>query len=160
MCRTHKNMALFVIYVAVSLVGATIGLLHPKAILAATDTAIASLSILSGLSLAVSSLAGGVGRLGRNQPNDPVLEENLSAKVAQDNSNISLRQSYLIKTFLAAILLGLSFKVSYEMSSDSNTTIWLSALFSFCATFSLLAAFHLPRLLSALHHRNRHFDIS
>lgn len=135
----------------------------PRNIENASSSAIAALSIIFGLSTAVSSLLSSqLGLMGKFS-NDPHLAERQKEKLLKDDSRTLFRQKMLHILTLVSVISGILYLVAIKDSPCSLITRGLAFTFASSATVSLLSTLFLPNLLTSLIARNayltRHGDV-
>jgi hypothetical protein len=148
------NLGRFVAVLACSMAAAVYGLFNPDAVMPAATNAIAALSIIFGLSAAVSSLliAGQVSP--RQISNDPTVAKRVSDRLKRHDHRTIDRLKYMQTGALVAVVLGIAYQVAATDARSPSVTSVLAAGFAFAATFSLLFATALPSLFSHLQKRN------
>lgn len=134
------------------------GFWSPSSFENAARTAVSSLSIIFGLTAAMSSLLHVNQKKPESLSNDPASAERLGDQLDFDDNRTLLRQSALHIIALLTILLGLAYLVMLKEAPSSMVTKIVAAAFGFGTTLSLLSALFLPRLLAVLIKRNAHFQ--
>ena len=134
------------------------GFVSPNSFEDAARTAVSSLSIIFGLTAAMSSLLHVRQKNAGSLSNDPATAERLGDQLDFDDNRTILRQSILHVAALLTILLGLAYLVVLKDAPHSLVTKVIAAAFGFGTTLSLMSALFLPRLLAVLIKRNAYFQ--
>lgn len=153
-----KNATTSFLFVALAVFAGVFAYSSPGAVEAAASPAISALSVIFGLSIAISTLA--LSSQGSAAPltNDPLITRQMQEKISGDNNRTLTRQKSLTWTALAALMLGLVFLASFEKAPYSTPTRLIAALFTTSSSAALLFTLHLPNLLSLLALRNGHLS--
>lgn len=155
---TLVNMGLSLAFVGLSLWVAVFACNNPGIIAPASNAAISALSIIFGLSIAVSALPVHRGDLASRLSNDPAMGKNLARKVENDNVRTLFRQKQLTWLALMSIVSGLVYLVIFKHNPDGGITKIIAAAFSGLTSATLLFTLFLPGLLSTLGIRNAYID--
>ena len=130
------------------------GYSSPCSFQTSAQTAVSSLSIIFGLSVAISSLlhinAGAAGRTS----NDPATSASIDHKLASDDDRTLRRLMFLHVITLCSILLGLVYLVAIHDAPSAIITKAVTSAFVFCTAFTLLSTLFLPSLLVQMVKRN------
>lgn len=149
------------LFVGVITLGGCAGLyayISPENIEGASRSAISALSIIFGLSTAVSSLLSSHTVSKGSSSNDPHLAAQQKAKALKDDDRTLFRQKMLHLLTLGSIILGIVYLVAIKDSPCALTTRILAFAFASGATISLLSTMFLPNLLTSLIKRNAYFQ--
>lgn len=130
----------------------------PENIESASRSAIAALSIIFGLSTAVSSLLASHLSAEFSSSNDPDLAAQQKEQARKDDNRTLSRQKALHLTALASIILGIAYLVAVKDSPSALVTKLLAFLFASGAMVSLLSTMFLPSLLTSLVRRNAYLQ--
>lgn len=130
----------------------------PENIEGASRSAISALSIIFGLSTAVSSLLSSHNALKGSSSNDPHLAAQQRAKALKDDNKTLFRQKLLHVFTLGSIIIGIVYLVAVKDSQCSVITRIIAFAFASGATISLLSTLFLPSLLTSLIKRNAYFQ--
>ncbi|MEP3784134.1 hypothetical protein [Ascidiaceihabitans sp.] len=159
MSRQAGFNAAFVLLILIAACGAaTYGFRSPASFESAARTAISSLSIIFGLSAAISSLIQSNGSASGQVSNDPVVAKKISGKLVADDNRTLVRQRALHFSTLISVILGLVYLVAVKDAPCAIVTRWITAAFVFGTSVSLLSTLVLPNLLISLVKRNAHLQ--
>lgn len=154
----YINLFLTLMIGAAALGAAVYAFNYPTVIEPAANAAIASLSIVFGLSTAISSLASmnpsELSYLSRDQS----VKGMQIATIIRDNQRTISRQKALNWSALTSVCLGLVYLVSVYVCVECLLAKIVAAAFTGLSFATLLFAFFLPALLSALIKRNSNWD--
>lgn len=154
---TH-SMLLFGAIIALSGCAGLYAYFSPENIEGASRSAISALSIIFGLSTAVSSLLSSHTGLKGSSSNDPHLATQQKARALKDDDRTLVRQKRLHLLTLGSIILGIVYLVAISDSPCALTTRILAFAFASGATISLLSTMFLPSLLTSLIKRNAYLQ--
>lgn len=146
---------------AILLLGCCVGVyafFSPANLESASSSAIAALSIIFGLSTAVSALLTSHTGEVSSSSNDPHLAAHQKDQIAKDDDRTLFRQKILHLVTLASIILGLLYLVALKDSPNGLITKILALGFASSATVSLLSTMFLPSLLTSLIKRNAYLQ--
>ena len=118
----------------------------PQNIENASEATITALSIIFGVSSAISSVLTAAAFNSSKISHDPHLSETQKKRLERDDDRTLARQTILNVTAFASIVLGIAYLVSFKADPISLVTKSLAGTFSFGATISLLFALYLPIL--------------
>lgn len=159
MSRQAGSNAAFVLLILIAASGAaTYGFRSPTSFEAAARTAISSLSIIFGLSAAISSLIQSNASSSGAISNDPVVARRVTDKMVSDDHRTLRRQRLLHYATLISVILGLVYLVAIKDAPCATITRWITAAFVFGTSISLLSTLVLPNLLISLVKRNAHIQ--
>ena len=153
---TSLNIIAFILILICASLAALYGFRSPASFENAARTAVSSLSIIFGLTAAMSSLLHVNNKRPGNLSNDPKVAERIGAQLVHDDNRSLLRQGALHITALLSIILGLVYLVALKDAPNSVVTKSITAAFVFGTTVSLLSTLFLPKLLTTLVKRNAH----
>ena len=149
-----KNVILVALIAAASLWGMCQGYLNPLTSKRIASEVIASLSIIFGLSAAVTAIVGAKGVTTSGVTNDPALQDAVRARVERDNERVLWRLKWLHYLTLVTIILGIFFLAIYDEATVTSLPKLVSSVFVFCTIVALLFSLLLPKLLMDLVRRN------
>lgn len=148
------RMINFVIILLLGVCAGTYAFYSPENIEGASRSAISALSIIFGLSTAVSSLLTSNKTEDVSSSNDPHLAKLQNEQAQRDDDRTLSRQKALHLITIASIILGIVYLVAVADSPCGIATKLLAFSFAFGATISLLSTMFLPSLLTLLVRRN------
>lgn len=146
---------------AIALLGGCAGLyafLSPENIEGASRSAISALSIIFGLSTAVSAMLTSHSNIMASSSNDPHLAAKQKEQALKDDTRTLSRQRALHLVTLSSIILGVVYLVALKDSPCALATRILAFMFAGGATVSLLSTMFLPNLLASLVRRNAYLQ--
>lgn len=149
-----RNLFFFTGVVVCVAVAAIFAYFHPSHIETAGRAAISSLSIIFGLSTAVTSLLAVPVENPADLHNDPHLAKQIQAKIERDNRRTLNRQNAINTLAILSIVFGLVYLTANSYDGCSTATRFTAALFAASSTLCLLSALMLPHLLKTLFQRN------
>lgn len=152
------NFALSAIIVVTAGAAAVFAFQMPAKIEPATNAMITSLSIIFGLSVAITSMAIPASTASKKLSNDPIVAKRQADKRQNDDKRTLTRQKLLTWAALAAVLLGIMFLVAFETSPCATITRLIAAAFTSTAACALLFTLFLPNLLTSLVRRNAYLQ--
>lgn len=153
-----RPILLFGVIIALGLLAGGYAYSFPENIEGASRSAISALSIIFGLSTAVSSLLSSHNTLKGASSNDPHLAAQQRAKALKDDNKTLFRQKLLHLLTLGSIIIGIVYLVALEDSQCSVITKLIAFVFACGATISLLSTLFLPSLLTSLIKRNAYLQ--
>ncbi len=154
----RKNLLTVITAVLLSLSTGSFAYFNPTAIEPAASPAISALSVIFGLSIAVSSIALASHNLQPPLGNDPSTNNTKRDRQKADDQRTLTRQKYLTWLALLALILGLIFLVAFKKAPCAILTRIIAATFSFMTSTALMFSLRLPGLLSSIALRNRNFS--
>lgn len=156
--RTGYNTLFFAVVATLACASAVYAYFHPDHIAVASQTAISALSIIFGLSTAITSILVTPNQTAAGLPSDPDLAKRILSRVAHDNDKTLKRQTYLNSAAIVAVIVGLIYLVAHSAQCTGQVTRLAAALFAFMSTVCLSYALLLPRLLKSLFQRNSYLS--
>lgn len=150
-----------ILFIAVFTLGGCAGLyayFAPENIEAASRSTISALSIIFGLSTAVSSLLSSHTVLKGSSSNDPHLAAQQKIKALKDDDRTLVRQKWLHLLTLGSIIFGIVYLVAIKDSPCALATRVVAFAFASGASISLLSTLLLPSLLTSLIKRNTYLQ--
>lgn len=148
------NALLFLIIGAVALAAAYYGYLSPGSFETAARTAVSSLSIIFGLSAAISSLVHINGNASLRVSSDPATSARIDEKLTSDDDRTLCRLRLLHLVTLVSIMFGLVYLVAVNDAPCAIFTKLITGAFVFGTSVALMSTLFLPSLLIAMVKRN------
>lgn len=158
MSKPIRNMVAFIAILLLGILAGAYSFNFPENIEGAARSAIAALSIIFGLSTAISSLLTSYSTDVSSYSNDPHLAARQKEKAEDDDGRTLSRQMVLYLVTISSIVLGIVFLVAVKDAPHSMITKVIASLFSGGVTVSLLSTMFLPSLLASLIRRNAYFE--
>lgn len=146
------------IIVLLGLSAGTYAYSFPQSIKDASRPAITALSIIFGLSTAISSVVGATLSDKHTSSNDPALAASQRIKARTDDNRTLSRLTILYQITLLTIITGIIYLVASDDSNCSQSTRILAFLFAAGMTVSLFSALFLPGLLTSTIKRNKYLQ--
>lgn len=154
---TETPLFRMIIFTGILLLGVCAGtyaFLSPENIQGASRSAISALSIIFGLSTAVSSMLMSSRNYAASTSKDPHLAKSQDEQAQRDDNRTLTRQKALHLITIATIILGIIYLVAVEAAPCGTATRVFAFLFSCGAIVCLLSTMFLPSLLTLLIRRN------
>lgn len=151
---TLINVVAFSLMLVGAAFAAWYGFQSPSSYKDAAGVAVSSLSIIFGLTAAISSLLHVKLQSPSSLSNDPENAKKMGEHLSFDDDRTLLRQGALHVTALVSIMTGLAYLVAIKEAPCALFTRIVTAGFAFGTTISLLSTLFLPRLFAALIKRN------
>lgn len=155
---TLINVVAFSLILAGAAFAACYGFKSPSSYKDAAGVAVSALSIIFGLTAAISSLLHLKLHSPSSLSNDPENAKKIGKQLGFDDDRTLLRQGALHVTALISIMTGLAYLVAIKEAPCALFTRIVAASFAFGTTISLLSSLFLPRLFAALIKRNAYIQ--
>lgn len=155
---TVIRMLIFCAIILLSICAGIYAFLSPQNIEEASRSAISAMSIIFGLSTAVSSMLTSHSSDLSSYSNDPHLAATQKKHAIKDDNMTRARQRALHLAALSSIIMGIAYLVAVKDSPCAFITRILAFMFSIATTISLFSTMLLPDLLMSLVKRNAYLQ--
>jgi hypothetical protein len=159
MTSSVRNIIALLAVIAISMASGVFAYSNPKTVLAASNAAITSMSIIFGLSLSLITLASTQTSISEEVIPKKQVRRGIQADLDWENNRIIFRQKLAVCILLLAVFLGIIFIGSATYAPESSIHAIIGSTFAFFTSISFAISFVLPFSISSTIRRNRRFRV-